>query len=155
MSLSTCSNSKPRVSTRSSVSAQNMKASSGSGLCPSLISIARRLAAGRRRASEEPTLERSEQLLARERPDVLRAAVVLGHAKVVLEAPVGLLERILELVALEEVVVAARLVGGAVLWVHGTAHRPDRALAALDPDHDALLRALIVEATDRALGESA
>src|SRR5260221_14789871 len=37
MSASTCSNSKPRVSTRSVVSAQYMNASSGSGLCPTRI----------------------------------------------------------------------------------------------------------------------
>src|ERR671939_609826 len=40
MSRSTCSNSKPRVSTRPSASAQNMNASSGSGLCPRRISMA-------------------------------------------------------------------------------------------------------------------
>src|SRR5688572_10664421 len=41
MSCSTCSNSKPRVSTAPAAIAQNMIASSGSGLCPSLISTGR------------------------------------------------------------------------------------------------------------------
>src|SRR5436190_974364 len=43
MSRSTCSNSKPRVSTLSAASAQNMNASSGSGLCPSRMSTRARL----------------------------------------------------------------------------------------------------------------
>ena len=44
MSCSTCSNSKPRVSIAPAASAQNMNASSGSGLWPSRISTAARLA---------------------------------------------------------------------------------------------------------------
>ena len=44
MSCSTCSNSKPRVSTAPAASAQNMNASSGSGLWPSRISTRARLA---------------------------------------------------------------------------------------------------------------
>ena len=39
ISRRTCSNSKPRRSMRFSASAQNMKASSGSGLCPSRINM--------------------------------------------------------------------------------------------------------------------
>src|SRR4029450_11754609 len=90
-------------------------------------------------ASEEPALERAEQLLARERLDVLRPTVVLGHPRVVVEHSVRLLEPVVELVALEDVVVGAWLVARPVLRVDGSSDGPHPAFLALDPDHDALL----------------
>src|SRR4051812_40403519 len=107
MSRSTCSNSKSRVSTAPAASAQNMNASSGSGLWPRRISICSpRLQARSRRsgsrssdgppavsgrrsvlrgAAEEPALERTEQLGAYEGARGDRGAVLLQHADVVLE----------------------------------------------------------------------
>jgi hypothetical protein len=104
-------------------------------------------------AAEEPALERAEQLLARERRDVLRPAVVLRDAKVVFEHLVRLLERVCELVALEDVVVGAGLVRGAVLRVDRAANGPERSFAPFDPDDDALVGALVVESTDLPLCE--
>src|SRR6188472_4768618 len=131
MSFSTCSNSNSRGSTSPDASPQNMNASSGSGLCPRRINKAARAyladaSKGSHMASpcaspfstggrklpvpEEPALERAEELFPGEGPDVLRAAVVLGDARVVVEDPVRVLEHVLELVPFEDVVVAARLV---------------------------------------------
>ena len=66
-----------------------------------------------------------------------------------------MVERVLELVALEHVVGRARLVARPVLRVDGAADAPDAAFLALDPDHDALGRAAVVDAVDHALGEPA
>src|SRR5436189_899167 len=116
MSCRTWSNSKPRVSIVPAARAQNMNASSGSGLWPRRMRMrratylrppSRRLV----RPSEEPALERAEQLLAQERLRVDRATVSLEHAHVVLEHVVRMLERVVELVALEDVLVGTGLVG--------------------------------------------
>src|SRR5213078_1908336 len=64
-------------------------------------------------------------------------------------------ERVLELVALEEIVVAARLVARTVLRVHGASHGPERALLARDPDHDRLLCPCVVDAVNDPFGEAA
>jgi hypothetical protein len=84
---------------------------------------------------------------------VLRSPVVLRDAEVVLEYLVGFLERILELVALEDVVVGPGLVRGAVLGVDRTPHGPERPSPPLDPHDDALVAALVVESTDLSLRE--
>ena len=80
-------------------------------------------------------------------------AVALGDARVVLERLVRVVERVLQLVALEEVVLRAGLVARAVLRVDRAADRPDAALLPLDPEDDALGRASVVEPLDDALGE--
>jgi hypothetical protein len=82
-------------------------------------------------------------------------AVRFRHAEIVLERVVRYLERIVELEALEHVIVPAGLVCCAVLGVDRPAHGPERALLALDPDQDALLDARVVEPVDDALGEAA
>jgi hypothetical protein len=106
-------------------------------------------------APEEPALEWLQELDASEGPELLLAAVALRDAEVVLEALVRGEERVLELEALEHVVVPARLVRSPVLRVHGPADGPDRALLALDPDEDGLLDARVVDSVDDALGEAA
>src|SRR4051812_9183871 len=146
MSRRTCSNSKPRVSIWPSASAQNMNASSGSGLWPSLISTAaeaNRSGAERPRLlpTEEPALERAQALVALEWVRRRRDPVLLRDAEIGVERRVRVLERVVELIPLEHVVVAARLVGPAVLRVDDTADRPDAALLALDPDDHLLLGA--------------
>src|SRR6266700_4912800 len=93
---------------------------------------------GQSALAEEELLERLEQLLAAEGPDPLAGAVVLGDAAVVLEGGVRGVERVLQLEALPDVVVAARLEGGPMLGIDDATHGPDGAGAALDPDHDAL-----------------
>src|SRR4029450_11331922 len=181
MSLSTCSNSNPRGSTSPLARPQNMKASSGSGLWPrrTLMRVwlfrivstghfrrtreqsprvleSRRKRRLRGRASlpaAEPTLERPEQLLPRERLDVFGPAVVLGHADVVVQDPVRLLQDVLELVSLEDVVVRAWFVARPVLRIDGTPDGPHPAFLALDPDDDALLRSGLVEPVQLALRE--
>jgi uncharacterized protein (DUF2126 family) len=80
-------------------------------------------------------------------------AVALGNADVVLERVVRGVERVLELVALEEVVAGARLVARAMLGIDGATDRPDAALLALDPDHDPLGRATVVDTVDNPLRE--
>src|SRR5919204_6812257 len=93
---------------------------------------------GRLAAPEEPALERPEDLGAHERLRVGDLAVVARDADVVLERSVRPLERVLELVALEDVVVAPRRVARAVLRIDRTADRPDATRLPLDPDEDAL-----------------
>src|SRR5919109_5283840 len=105
--------------------------------------------------TEEPALERPENLRAHERLRVGDSAVVARDADVVLERGVRPLERVLELVALEDVVVAPRCVARPVLRVDGTADRPDAARLPLDPDEDALLGAEIVDSRDDPLREPA
>src|SRR6476619_4199043 len=96
-----------------------MNASSGSGLCPTRIrkapdaSTALSSARGQpsvQLAVEEPPLEEGEDLLARERPGVGGAALLLEHAHVVLEPLVGAIESVAELVALEDHVLRPGLV---------------------------------------------
>jgi hypothetical protein len=82
-------------------------------------------------------------------------AVAFRHAQVVLERLVCRLERVVELEAFEDVVVPAGLVRRAMLWVHGPADSPERALLALDPDEDGLLDARVVDSVDDTLGEAA
>ena len=132
-----------------------MNASSGSGLWPRRISIAAEASGRGLPPPEEPALERPEHLGALERLDAGLLPVLFGDAEVVLEGVVGGVERVLELVALEHVVVGPGLVAFPVLRVDGAAHRPDAALLALDPDHDALGRSGVVEPVDDALGEAA
>ena len=100
------------------------------------------------------TLERLEALVARERPQVLGAAVRLGDGHVVLERRVRVLERVVELVALEDVVVGPRLVASlrcCGLTARPTAHT--RAGLALDPDDDALLAPGVVDSVEHPLRE--
>src|SRR2546423_10908744 len=58
--------------------------------------------------------------------------------EVVLERLVRLLQRVPELVALEDVVLPPRLARRAPVGIDGAAHRPDAALLPLDPDDDRL-----------------
>src|SRR5439155_4945176 len=99
-------------------------------------------------AAEEPGLERLQALLSRERPHVLAAAVPLGDGQVVLERVVRLLERVLELVALEDVVLGPRRPAVPALGIDGAAHGPERARLPLDPDDDALLVAGVVDSME-------
>ena len=115
MSRSTCSNSNPRVSTLPAARAQNMNASSASGLCPSRMCMSEARPyqwsfepvavrpARRSGAAEERLLEPRHDLLARERRDARgELPVRLEHDDVVLERRVRLLERVVELVRLAE-----------------------------------------------------
>jgi hypothetical protein len=106
-------------------------------------------------AAEKPTLQRLEELHARERLQVLRPAVALGDADVVLERLVGGPQAVVELVPFEHIVVVPRLVAGAVLGVHRAADGPESALLPLDPDDDRLYGACVVDAVDDSLGEAA
>jgi hypothetical protein len=105
--------------------------------------------------AKEPSFQRLQKLVAGEGPELLLAAVALRDAEVVLQALVRGEERVLELEALEHVVVSSRLVRLPVLRVHRPAHGPERPLLALDPDEDGLLDARIVDSVDDALGEAA
>src|SRR5438034_11276504 len=82
---------------------------------------------------EEELLERRQQLLTAERANLDPAAVGLRHDRVVLERGVRRLEAVVELVALPEVVVDARLGGLAVLRVHLPPDGPQRTGPAFDP----------------------
>ena len=112
---------------------------------------------GRKRpsGSEEEAFEHGQNLLARERLDPLGRAVVLEHPRVVLEGTVGGVERVAELVPLEEVVVAPGLAAGPVLRIDGAADGPERALLALEPDHDSFLAPRVVEPLQSPLGAPA
>src|SRR4051794_13480280 len=57
--------------------------------------------------TEEPALERLQQLLARKRADVLRSPIAVRDVEIVGQRAVGLLQRVIELVALEDVVLRA------------------------------------------------
>src|SRR5262249_42717689 len=105
-------------------------------------------------APEEPPLERADQLVTHKRLDLLVAAVLLGHDGVVLERLVRRLQRVAELVALEDVVVPPRLVAAPVLRVDRPADGPQRAREPLDPDHDPLRLAAVVHAVHLTLGEA-
>src|SRR5439155_1420731 len=82
-------------------------------------------------------------------------AVALRDAEIVFERAVRSVESVVQLVALEEVVVAPRLVAGSVLGIDGPAYAPDRALLALDPDDDRFRSACVVDSVDDPLGEAA
>src|ERR1044071_7409989 len=82
-------------------------------------------------------------------------SVPLGDGRVVLERLVRLLERISELVALEDVVLGTRLLRLAPVGIHGAPDRPDAALLPLAPDHDRLRVAVRVDAVEPPLREAA
>jgi hypothetical protein len=84
---------------------------------------------------------------------VLGPAIRLGDGQVVLERRVRLLERIVELVALEDVVVATGSVVVSLVCVHRAADGPDRTGLPLDPDDDALLSTGIVDSLEHPLRE--
>ena len=110
---------------------------------------------GRRPAAsavEEPALEEWENLLPREGPSVGEETVALQDAHVVLERFVRALERVVELVTLEDDVLCTRLVGLAEVRVYRPADDPDGAGSSVDPEHDPLLVAKIVHACERSLG---
>src|SRR5436189_4802630 len=67
-----------------------------------------------RSTTEKPSLQGFQQLAAGKRLQVLEAAVALRNGEVVLERPVRSLQRVVELVAFEEIVIAPRLVARAV-----------------------------------------
>src|SRR5262245_29799020 len=104
---------------------------------------------------EEPALERLQQLVARERPHALGVTVALRDGEVVLERLVRLLERVAELVTLEDVVLGSRLLRRAPVRIDGAADGPDPALLPLDPDHDRLRVAVRVDAVEHPLREPA
>src|SRR5215471_2650937 len=103
--------------------------------------------------SEEPPLERLQQLVARERPHLFAVAVALGDGEVVLERLVRLLERVSHLVAFEDVVLGPRLLRVAPVRIDRATDGPDAAVLALDPDHDRLGVAVRVDAVEDALRE--
>jgi hypothetical protein len=86
---------------------------------------------------------------------VLGVAVALRNAQVVLQCVIRRFESVVQLVALEEIVVTPRLVARTVLRIDCATHRPERALLALDPDHDGLLGARVVYTVDDSFGEAA
>jgi hypothetical protein len=102
-------------------------------------------------AAEEPALQQRENFLARERARVGVTPVLLEHPHVVLERVVRTIERVAQLVPLEHHVLRAGLVGLAKVRVDCTANRPHRTGATLDPDHDPLLFADVVDAGQRPL----
>ena len=104
---------------------------------------------------EEPLLERLQQLVPLERDHALEHPVLLEHADVVLQRGVRGLEAVVDLEALEHVVVVARLVALAELRVDRTAHGPDRAGLPLDPQDDVLRGAGVVDPAQDTLGEPA
>src|SRR3981081_1211472 len=89
------------------------------------------------RATEEPGLERLQTLLAGKRPAMLGPSVPLAHREVVFERRVRLLERVLQLVAFEEIVGGLRGLAVAQLRIDDPADRPHGAGLPLDPHDDA------------------
>jgi hypothetical protein len=104
--------------------------------------------------TEEPPFQRLEKLGALERSRILPAAVLLQHPQVVAERCVRLLQRVLELEALEDEVVRTRLLGRPKLRIDGSADPPNSARLALDPDHDALEHTCVVHPFECAFGKS-
>jgi hypothetical protein len=86
---------------------------------------------------------------------VLGAAVGLRDGEIVLEGTVRAVERVLELIPLEDVVVAPRRVCSAVMRIDGAANGPHRTGLALDPDDDAFLVAGVVDSMELPLREPA
>src|SRR5436853_3477779 len=76
-----------------------------------------RTSSGLARVTEKVALEGLQQLVAHERLDLLGASVLLQDVDVVLERAVRDLERVLQLVTLEHIVVALRLVARPVLRI--------------------------------------
>src|SRR5262245_32320078 len=97
-------------------------------------------------AVEEPALEERQDFLPGEGSGVRRPAVALEHVHVVLERLVRMLERVAELVALEDDVFGTGLVRLAQLRIHDPTDGPDRTGSPLDPDDDPLLLADVVDA---------
>src|SRR5215212_8193727 len=104
--------------------------------------------------AEEVLLERLQQLFPAERLHLRDRAVAFGHDAVVLQRRVRDVDAVVELVALPDVVVRARLVRGAMLRVDGTTDRPQRAGATLDPDDDPLVATGVVATDDDPFGET-
>jgi len=84
---------------------------------------------------------------------VVAAAVAFRHGQVVLERGVRLLERVDQLEAFEDVVVASRVASVPLLGVHGAADSPERACLSLDPDDDVLLVPGVVDPSEHPLRE--
>src|SRR4029450_9398575 len=103
--------------------------------------------------TKEPAFQGPQQLVARERLAGRDTTVLGGDAGIVVERRVRLLERVLELVALEQIVVGVRLLAATVLRVDGSPDSPDGAGLALDPDHYALRDACVVDSLEHPLGE--
>jgi len=114
-----------------------------------------RTSSGHLLPAEKPPFEGLQQLAACERLQVLGVPIALRDAEIVLERLVRGLECVVELKTLEEIVVSPRLVTRAVLRIDRATNRPERALLALDPDHDGLFHAGVVDTVDGALGEAA
>ncbi len=81
------------------------------------------------------------------------AAVVFRDGQVVLEGRVRLLERVLELVALEDVVACLGLGAVPELRVDNPPDGPESAGLSLDPDEDALLTTGVVDPLEHPLRE--
>jgi hypothetical protein len=105
--------------------------------------------------TEKEPLERREQLLAAKGPSPGLAAVRLGDDAVVLERSVRGLERILELIALPDVVVLPRFDRRAQVRVDHATDRPQGSRPTFDPDHDTLLATGVVQPFDDSLGKAA
>src|SRR5712691_2621089 len=106
------------------------------------------------RMTEEVPLERLQELVAHERLDLLGSPVLLEHTHIVLERCVRRVESVFELVPLEDVVVATRFLTGPVLRIYGASHGPQRTGLPLDPDHDPLFCAGVVDPGEQALGKA-
>src|SRR3954452_8356754 len=81
--------------------------------------------------------------------------VFFGHAEVVFEHFVRGRQTVVQLIALEQVVVAPRLVARTVLRIDRAPDGPHGALLALDPDDDRLFGPCVVDAVNDSLGEAA
>ena len=86
---------------------------------------------------------------------MVAAAVALGDREIVLERGIRLVERVLELVPLEDVVLGARRLAVSLLRVHRTADRPHGAGLPLDPEDDVLLVSGVIEPSEHPLREPA
>ena len=102
---------------------------------------------------EEPAFERLEDLFPREGGNLLFDPLLARDAQVVAKRSVRFGEGIVQLKALEDVIVVARPVVGAELRVDRAADRPERLWLVLDPEDDAFLVALVVDPELGALGE--
>jgi len=85
---------------------------------------------------------------------MLGATIAFRDTEVVLETLVRGRQAVVELVALEHIVVVPGLVSRPVLRVDGAADGPQRSRLPLDPDQDRLLDARIVHAVNDAFGEA-
>jgi hypothetical protein len=86
---------------------------------------------------------------------VLGATVALADRQVVLERSVRLLQRIPELVTLEDVLAGLHKLPVPEMGVDDTADCPDCAGLPLDPDHDRLLATCVVDSVEHPLREPA